>query len=190
VQPLTVSGSTGSITVPWNTCGGSPDAYLSLPNNSLAVDGTEFVVKATVKVDFTKPAAPTSPPPGVHVIGTPIPAPTSDPAPTLKIYAPEVIRVSTKTRLLRFVVFSSGEGKLGASLGATGLGSAALRSGNNDVRFVLPTQLFKSLRTKSVSNVLSLTSQSPSGAKGATFTRKVVVQAPPKPKKKKPQKKH
>ena len=123
------------------------------------------------------------------MIGTVVPAPTTDPAPTLKVYAPEVIRVSTKTRLLRFVVFSSGEGKLAASLGSTGLGSASLRSGNNDVRFVLPTQLFKSLRAKSVSNVLSLTSRSPTGAKGATFTRKVVVEAPPKPKKK-PKKKH
>lgn len=188
-QALTVSGSDASITVLWNTCSGSPDAYLSLPNNSLGLDGREFVVKASVRVDFTKPAAPTSPPPGVHVIGTVVPAPTTDPAPTLKVYAPEVIRVSTKTRLLRFVVFSSGEGKLGASLGSTGLGSALLRSGNNDVRFVLPSQLFKSLRAKSVSNVLSLTSQSPTGAKGATFTRKVVVQAPPKPKKK-PKKKH
>jgi hypothetical protein len=183
-QPLTVSGSNASLTVPWNTCGASPDAYLSLPNDTLDLDGREFVVKLMQKVDFGKPASPTSPPPGVHVIGTVVPAPVSDPAPTLKVYAPEVLRVSTKTRLLRFVVFSSGEGKLQATLGSTGLGSAMLRSGNNDVRFVLPSQLFKSLRTKAASNILSLTSQSPSGAKGATFTRKVVVQAAPKPKKK------
>jgi len=124
------------------------------------------------------------------VSGTVVAAPTTDPAPTLKIYAPEVLRVSTKTRVLRFVVFSSGEGKLGAILGSTNLGSASLRSGNNDIRFVLPTQLFKSLRAKSASNVLALTSQSPTGAKGATFTRHVVVQTPPKPKKKKPATKH
>jgi hypothetical protein len=123
----------------------------------------------------------------VLVIGTPISAPTTDPAPTLKVYAPEVLKVSSKTRLLRFVVFSSGDGRLGAVLGSTGLGSAALRSGNNDIRFVLPTQLFKSLRAKSSANVLQLTSESPSGAKGATFTRHVVVQKPPKkkPKRKK-----
>jgi len=124
------------------------------------------------------------------VIGTPIPAPTTDPAPTLNVYAPEVLKVSSKTRLLRFVVFSSGEGKLGAVLGSTGLGSSALRGGNNDIRFVLPTGVFKSLRAKSSSNVLQLTSQSPSGTKGATFTRRVVIQTPPKPKpKKKPAKK-
>jgi hypothetical protein len=187
-QPLTVTGSTATITVPWNTCAGSPSAYLSLPNDSMGMDGREFVVKGSVDVEST-PASPSEPPPGVHVIGAPVAAPTSDPAPTLNIYAPEVLRVSSKTRLLRFVVFSSGDGALGAVLGTTGLGSAPLRSGNNDVRFVLPTQLFKSLGTKSASNVLQLTSESPSGTKGATFTRRVVVQTPPKPKKK-PKKKH
>lgn len=183
-QALAVSGSTASITVPWNTCAGSPSAYLSLPNDSLGMDGREFTVHGHVDVSST-PAAPTDPPPGVHVIGTPIPAPTSDPAPTLNIYAPEVLRVSSKTRVLRFVVFSSGDGSLGAVLGSTSLGSASLRGGNNDIRFVLPTQLFQALRTKSSSNVLQLTSQAPSGAKGATFTRRVVIQTPPKPKKKK-----
>jgi hypothetical protein len=189
-QPLTVAGSTASITVPWNTCAGSPSAYLSLPNDSLGMDGREFTVSGNVSVDPNTPAATSEPPPGAHVIGTPVAAPTTDPAPTLNVYAPEVLRVSSKTRLLRFVVFSSGDGRLGAVLGSTGLGSAALRGGNNDVRFVLPTQLFKSMRTKSSSNVLQLTSESPSGTKGATFTRRVVVQTPPKPKKKTTKKKH
>jgi hypothetical protein len=189
-QTLTVSGSNASITVPWNTCADSPDASLSLPNDTLNLDGREFVVTGSVSVDLNKPATASAPPPGAHVIGTVITAPTTDPAPTLKIYAPEVLRVSTKTRLLRFVVFSSGDGKLAATLGSATLGSASLRSGNNDIRFVLPTQLFKSLGAKSASNVLALTSQSPTGAKGATFTRHVVVQAPPKPKKKKTAKKH
>jgi hypothetical protein len=182
VQPLTVSGSDASISVPWNTCAGSPDAYLSLPNDSLDLDGREFVVTVTQKVEFDRPASPTSPPPGAHVLGTVVPAPDSSPAPTLKIYAPEVLRVSTKSRRLRFVVFSSSDGKLQATLGSTSLGTASLRGGNNDVRFVLPAQLFTSLRTKSSSNLLQLTSQSPSGATGATFTRKVVIQPAPKKK--------
>jgi hypothetical protein len=181
-QALTVSGSTASITVPWNTCGGSPSAYLSLPNDSLGLDGREFTVGGSVSVDLNTPASPSDPPPGVHVTGSVVPAPTTDPAPTLKVYAPEVIRVSAKTRLLRFAVFSSGDGKLQATLGSTGLGSAALRGGNNDVRFVLPTALFKSLRTKSSSNLLELTSVSPSGAKGSTVTRHVLVQVAKKSK--------
>lgn len=181
-QALAISGQNASITVPWNTCADSPNAYLSLPNDTLNLDGREFVVNGTVSVDTSKPATATAPPPGAHVIGSVISAPTTDPAPTLKIYAPEVLRVSTKTRLLRFVVFSSGDGKLHATLGSTSLGTSTLRGGNNDVRFVLPSQLFKSLRAKSTSNVLLLTSMSPSGTKGATFTRHVLVQAPAKKK--------
>jgi hypothetical protein len=181
-QALTVSGSTATIKVPWNTCTGSPDAYLSLPNDSLGLDGRLFIVSGTVTVDKTKPATASEPPPGVHVIGPVVSTPTSAPAPLLQVYAPEVVRVSAKTRLLRLAVFSSGDGKLQALLGSMNLGTASLRSGNNDVRFVLPKQLFSSLRTKSVSNVLQLTSVSPSGSKGSTFTRRVLVQAPKKPK--------
>lgn len=186
-QALNVSGSNATLSVPWNTCAGSPDAYLSLPNDSLGLDGREFVVSGSVSVDRTKPASPSEPPPGAVVIGTPVPAPASDPAPTLKVYAPEVLRVSSKTRLLRFAVFSSGAGKLQAVLGSSQLGTATLRSGNNDVRFVLPQQLFQKLRTKAASNVLELTSVSPSGSKGATFTRKVLVKVA---KKSKPKKRH
>jgi len=183
VQPLTLSGSTASITVPWNTCADSPDAYLSLPNGTLGLDGREFTVTGSVSVDRTKPASPSAPPPGVTVIGSVIPAPSTDPAPTLRVYAPEVLRVSTRTRLLRFAVFSSGDGKLQAVLGSTNLGNAALRGGNNDVRFVLPTAAFNSLRTKaSSSSLLQLTSVSPGGSKGATVTRRVVLQAPAKKK--------
>jgi hypothetical protein len=183
-QALTVSGSSATITVPWNTCTGSPDAYLSLPNDSLGLDGRLFTVSGSITVFKTKPATATEPPPGAHVIGSVISAPTSDPAPLLQVYAPEVVRVSSKTRLLRLAVFSSGDGKLQALLGSINLGTAALRTGNNDVRFVLPKQLFNSLRTKSVSNVLQLTSVSPAGSKGATFTRRVLVQThkTPKPK--------
>jgi hypothetical protein len=181
-QPLTVSGSTGTITVPWNTCTGSPDAYLSVPNASLGLDGRLFIVSGSVTVDKTKPATASAPPPGAHVIGSVISAPTSDPAPLLRVYAPEIVRVSAKTRLLRLAVFSSGDGKLQALLGSINLGTAALRTGNNDIRFVLPRQVFNSLRTKSVTNVLQLTSVSAGGSKGATFTRRVLVQTPNKPK--------
>ena len=52
----------------------------------------------------------------------------------------------SKTRLLRFIVFSSGDGTLKATLGSTWLGSAGLHAGNNDMRYVLPTRLLKSLR--------------------------------------------
>jgi hypothetical protein len=189
-QAFSVSGTTASLTVPWNTCGTSPHAYVSLPNETNdvsppALDGREFTVSGTVTVDKSKPAAASEAPPGVKVIGPVVQTPTTDPAPDLTLHAPELIRVSTKTRLLRFVVFSSSDGTLKATLGSTWLGSAGLHAGNNDVRFVLPTQLLKSLRkTNTPDNVLLLTSYSPGGTQGASVTRQVAMQAvkTPKPK--------
>ena len=111
-----------------------------------ALDGREFTVSGTVTVDKTKPASATEAPAGVKITGPVIQTPTSDPAPELTLHAPELIRVSAKTRLLRFIVFSSGDGTLKATLGSTWLGSAGLHAGNNDVRYILPTRLLKSLR--------------------------------------------
>jgi hypothetical protein len=183
-QPLSVSGSTASITVPWDTCSASPHAYLSLPNDwndadqaGQPKDGREFVVSGTVTVDKSKPATAASPPPGVKVIGPIVQAPTTDPAPDMTVYAPELLRVSANTRVLRFVVFSSGVGTLRATLGSGWNGSAGLHAGNNDIRFVLPKQLLRGLRKASRQSILTLTSYSPSGAKGTTVTRRVALRA-------------
>jgi hypothetical protein len=194
-QAFGISGNTASLTVPWNTCGASPHAYVSLPNEShdvfpsVALDGREFTVSGTVTVDKSKPASASEAPAGVKISGPVIQTPTSDPAPELTLYAPELIRVSAKTRLLRFIVFSSGDGALKATLGSTWLGSAGLHAGSNDVRYVLPTQLLKSLRkTNTPANVLMLTSYSPGGTQGTSVTRRVAMKPVPKPPK--PKKRH
>jgi hypothetical protein len=188
-QPFAVSGTTASLTVPWNTCGGSPRAYVSLPNETNdvvppALDGREFTLSGTVTVDKTKPAAASEAPAGVKVTGPVIQAPTTDPAPVLTMHAPELIRVALKTRLLRFGVFSSGDGTLKATLGSTWLGSAGLHAGNNDIRYVLPTRLLKSLRKiNTPAHVLTLTSYSMGGTQGASVIRRVAMKPVPKPKK-------
>jgi hypothetical protein len=123
------------------------------------------------------------------VIGPVLATPTTDPAPDLTVHAPELIRVSTKTRLLRLIVYSNGDGTLKATLGSTWLGSAGVHVGNNDIRFVLPTQLLKSLRkTNTPANVLTLTSYSSGGTQGASSMRRVAmlpVKKAPKPKRRK-----
>jgi hypothetical protein len=174
-QALSVSGSNASITVPWNTCSASPDAYLSLPNDSLGLDGREFVITGTVTVDLNSPSAPSDPEPGTVVVGPVVAAPTTDPAPMLTMYAPEVLRVNARDRLLRFIIFSSGSGQLRAVLGSVQLGTATLRAGDNDIRFRLPASLVSSLRRTASNNVLSLTSLSPSGTTGGTIMRHVVI---------------
>ena len=191
-QAFTVLGNTATLNdIPWNTCGASPHAYVSLPNESNDVappvlDGREFTVTGYVTVNKSKPASATEAPAGVKINGPVIQTPTSDPAPELTLYAPELIRVSAKTRLLRFIVFSSGDGALKATLGSTWLGSAGLHAGSNAVRYILPTRLLKSIRkTNTPANVLLLTSYSPAGTQGASATRRVAMKPVPKPKPKK-----
>jgi len=189
-QAFTVSGNTATLNaIPWNTCGASPHAYVSLPNETNdvvppALDAREFTIRGKVTVDKTKPASATEAPAGVKISGPVIQTPTTDPAPVLTLHGPELIRVAPKTRLLRFVVFSSGDGTLKATLGSTWLGSAGLHAGNNDIRYVLPTQLLKSLRkTNTPANVLTLTSYALGGTQGASVTRRVAMKPVPKPKK-------
>jgi hypothetical protein len=184
-QALTVSGATASISVPWNTCAGSPDAYLSLPNDSWnpAYDGREFKIVATQTVDLSAPASPTSPQPGTVFAGPVVAAPTTDPAPTLTLYAPELLRVSARDRVLRFIIYSTGSGKVRATIGSVQLGDAALRAGNNDVRWKLPLSLITTLRRTTANNLLALTSVSPSGMVGGTTTRHVVIVGAKKKKK-------
>jgi hypothetical protein len=185
-RALTVSGSTASISVPWNTCAASPDAYLSLPNDTYGpgLDGREFAITGTMTANLNSPTSATGQS-GAVVVGPVITVPNVDPPPSLTVFGPELLRVNAKDRVLRFVVYSSGSGKLRAVLGSSALGDAALRAGNNDVRWKLPASLVTSLRRTTSNNVLSLTSVSQSGTVGTTTTRRVVIVAPKKKAKKK-----
>jgi hypothetical protein len=191
-QALSVSGSTASITVPWNTCKASPDAYVSLPNPSTDVtaNGEDFVISGTLTVDPNTPTAATPPPDPLYT-GPTVAAPTTDAVPTIYVYGAQIIPVSTADRLVRLIVFSSGDGKLQASAGSKSLGTYQLRAGNNDVRFKLPQSIFNALRKpagRSASPyVLTLKFLSPAGVVGTTISRKLALVKPPaknKPKKK------
>jgi hypothetical protein len=182
-RAFTVSGSKATLIVDdWNTCASSPDAWISLPNDSWnpGHDGTEFAIDADVTVDFDTPASPASPSNTKTVSAPVVEAPTTDPPPTLKLYAPEVLRLSARTRVLRFVVFASGSGQLQATLGSADLGTVGLRAGNNDVRFTLPKSLLTASRQATSRTILALTSLSLAGDSGDTITRRVVIQAPKK----------
>ena len=176
--PLTVNGSTASIAIPWDTCTGGYDGFLSLPNPSLTTDAAQFTVSGTLTVDYSQPAAPKGPPDAFYT-GPSTPAETAELAPAIFVYGAQVIRVSAATRLVRLIVFSSGAGKLQAAAGSTLLGTVALRAGNNDVRFRLPASMVESLRKTSglriSSSVLTLTSLSTAGAAGAKVARKLAV---------------
>jgi hypothetical protein len=52
------------------------------------------------------------------------------------------------------------------------LGTRALRTGNNDLRFTLPKNVTRTLAAR---GTLTLTSLSPTGTSGATVKRKVTI---------------
>ena len=182
VVPLTVSGNTASLSVPWSTCTGGPSGYLALPNPSLASDSQVFTVSGTVTVDKNTLSTATAPPtPLATGPGAVIAAPAGDVAPSIYLYGAQVLRVSTTDRMVRLIIFSSGPGMLQAAAGKTNLGTYQLRPGNNDVRFKLPQSLVNTLRRPAgagAASLLTLTCLSPGGTSGTTISRKLTIVKP------------
>lgn len=178
---LSVNGNTASLAVPWDTCTGSQDGYLALPNPSLTADGQAFVVSGSLAVDTSTVATAIGPPLTTYA-GPAAVTSTTEIAPAIRLYGAQLLRVSAADRLVRLIVFASGDGKLQASFGNKILGNYTLRAGNNDIRFRLPADAIKSLRSISATrvpqSVLTLTSLSTTGTKGASLTRKVVISKP------------
>ena len=178
--PLAVNGSTASLSVPWDTCFGGADGYLALPNPSLTADSRQFTVSGSLAVDLTTPASPTAPPSPLYT-GPTVSAPGGEKAPSILVYGAELLRVPAATRVLRLIVFSSGTGKLRATVGKTVVGTQRLRAGNNDLRFRLPVRVTRSLSTKgrrqAATARLTLTSLSAQGATGKSVVRRVAVAA-------------
>lgn len=176
--PLSVSGSTATLSVPWDTCFGGQDGYLSLPNPTLASEARDFVVSGSLSIDLTKLATPQGPPDPLWT-GATVANPSAEVVPSIFVYGAQLVRVSAATRAVRLIVFSSGPGRLEVALGNTRLGTFTLRAGNNDVRFRLPAAAVKALRltaaSRATSSVLRFTSLSTEGTKGATVTRKVAL---------------
>jgi hypothetical protein len=183
-QAMSVSGSTATATIPWSTCGSSAPAFVSLPNatSTTTVNGNEFVLSGTVTIDpNSRPTAP-APPPQVKLPGTVIAVPTTDVVPSIELFGPELIRLSSTDTQIRLIVSSSGPGTVQASLGSLALGVGTLRTGNNDLRFNLPGAALSSLRRSAASgNVLTLTPLSPQGAAGSPLVRHVAIDPTFKP---------
>lgn len=174
---LTVSGSRASATIPWDTCA-SPGGlgYLSLPNASQTVDGAAFGVTASLAIDAAKPVAAT---PAPAVVAPPLVAatPSTALAPTINVFGPELLTLSSATQQIRLTVAASGAGVLQARLGTLSLGSQKLRIGTNDLRFTLPRDTFSALRRSAATpSVLTLTPTAAGGAvAGPSVTRTISV---------------
>lgn len=161
---LSVSGSTASAAIPWDTCTWSGTAgFLALPNASTGVDAADFQVSATMTVDTTTPATATAPPPQASTYGQVIPVTSAETAPVLTAFGPEVLRVSATTASVRLIVQADQEGSVRATLGSISLGSVSIRPGNNDVRFALPKGIRLTLRRSAATAKLVLTPVSAQG---------------------------
>ena len=118
--PLALSGTTASLSVPWDTCSWSDVGLVSLPNPSAGVDAALFTVSGSITVD-KKTLATSTPRPQGSYTGPTVPSLTGEEPPSIAVYGPETLRVSKKRRVVRLVVFSSGTG-------SSSQGSAACRS--------------------------------------------------------------
>ncbi len=179
--PLTVNGNTATASLPWDTCTyATTRGFLSLPNASTGVDAADFSVKATLSVDPTSVATPSNPPDPVGTTTPVIQVTAADVAPTLVLFGPEILRLSSVDTRLRLIVQSGSEGTIQAKIGSVVLGTAAIRAGNNDVRFKLPTGMLRALRrSASAGRLLTLTPVSPNGTTiGQAVTRSISVLAP------------
>ena len=182
---LSVNGNTATTTVPWDTCmwGAKQFGWLSLPNASTTVDGATFTVASSVTVDPNTPASPGSAPTGPTIWGTTVPVPTTDVAPLIDVFGPELLTLSAADPTIRLIVSSSGPGAVNATLGSATLGSRTLRAGNNDLRFAVPKGLFTTLRrsASAAATLLTLTPVSTSGAvAGQPVVRHVSLAQTPK----------
>lgn len=180
---LALSGSTGTISVPWYTCSTEYRGLLMLPNPSLTTDAQEFVVTASIAVDRTRltpaPATPvTTKPPAVAIQGGVVPAPDGTNAPTIRLYGPEVMSISGSQRRVTLVVYSNGTGKVEISIAGVNLGTYAVRVGYNKIRVTVPKSQIRRApggRIRTGKLQLVLTSLSPSGGRGMTVRQALRV---------------
>lgn len=172
-QTLSVSGTTASITVPWDTCNWATTyGYVSLPNPSMN-DGQTFVISGTLTIDPNHPAAPAVPKP-VLLPSPLVPAPGTDPIPTIDVLGPSVIHLAAGATQLRVGISSTSIGQLTADFGGLDLPTTALRPGNNTVRFTLSSALRSAAGGRGA--LLHLAPLSTNGDAGKTVNVRVVVE--------------
>jgi len=189
---LTVAGNTATGAIPWDTCTYPSGAgYLLLTNASSNVDAADFSVHSSMTVDRTKTTTPVAPPDPIFAPTPDVPTSAADVAPSLTLFGPEVMRISSTDTQLRLIVESSGQGSVQARLGTTSLGTFSIRGGNNDLRMKLPTNVLRALRRSAAAgNVLTLTPVSPNGAATGTAVTREIHVAVVKPKTKQKLKLH
>jgi hypothetical protein len=117
-------------------------------------------------------------PPAVPIQGGVVPAPDSTLAPTLRLYGPNVLTVTPRSRRVTLVLFASDTGRVAVSIAGVALGTHDVRAGYNRLRVTVPqAQLRRAAGTRIRPGRLQLlvTALSPSNGRGMTVRRTVRV---------------
>ena len=175
LKSFTVSGSTATLTTPWDTCtwAAGHKALVALPNPSTSANGAEFTVTATLAaVDLATILSPDAP------VATPDPRPAvptaaAVPPPTLSFATSSPLRVA-RNGSLTLAFFATNPGSLRVMAGGKTVRTVRVKAGQNVVKLRL--QVTKRTARRPLASRptrLDLTSISPSGAVGRTFVRKL-----------------
>jgi len=182
---LTVSGSTATASIPWDTCTWSTsEGLLALPNASSTLNSANFYVTATVTLsDPPVPATAGAPTAPVSVWGQVVQVTSTTLPPAITLLSKNVLTLSPTDRQLYLVVESGSEGSVQASLGSVSLGTVAVTTGENEVVLKLPVAVLDSLRRSAgTSSTLTVTPVTANGAvAGQPLVLKVMVAPAAKP---------
>jgi len=177
--PLTVSGSTATASIPWDTCTWSTsEGLLSLPNASSTLNSANFYVTATLTLsDPPVPANSGAPSAPVSIWGQVVPVTSLTLPPAISLLSKSVLTLSPTDRQLYLVVESGSEGSVQASLDSISLGTVAVTTGENEVVLKLPSAVLDSLRRSAgTSSTLTVTPVTANGAvTGQPLALKVMV---------------
>ena len=179
--PLTVSGSTATATLPWDTCTWSSHGFLSLPNESTSVDDASFAVSTHLVVNSTETTATPPSAPANSYGNSTDPASGQTAFPLISVLGPQTIKLKSTATSLSVVVQSSDQGLLSGSLGGSDLGKQAIVAGTNSIHFKLSASILRKVRAASAAGdkILTLTPLSPDGTvAGAAVTLNVSVSQP------------
>jgi hypothetical protein len=135
--PLTVSGSTATATVPWDTCKWGAHGYLLLQNKSSTLDNSYFTVSTHLVVSTTEVTA-TPPSTPANGYGSSSDAGSSIGALAISLRGPSTLKLSASDTTLDLAVEANDQGTVSAKLGALNLGTKTVVPGMNAVHFSIP----------------------------------------------------
>ena len=176
LRRFTVSGSTATLTTPWDTCTWSDaGAIVALPNPSATENGQQFTVTTTLTaVDLTTIVSPDAPEEATEPRPV-VPTPDAVPPPTLTFHGAATVPVA-RNGAVTLAFFASNRGSVEIEAAGKLLRTVKVRAGRNVVKLRLAVATpAKGTRASQASRPsrLVLTAVSPSGQVGKTVSRRL-----------------